>query len=515
LKGYRDEWCEYHVGDSLEVLKTLPAAFVHCCVTSPPYWGLRSYLPSDAPEKADELGGEETPEAYVERLVAVFREVRRVLRDDGTAWLNLGDAYAAGGTGGYTAASTLAGFSNANTKGRQMAAVGSTRRAPSTMKPKDLIGLPWMAAFALRADGWYLRADVIWAKDSCMPESVRDRPTRSHEHVFLLSKRPRYFYDSEAVREKAIHAGRVVKASGNGAKNAGLAGVNETAVGFTKHDTVVGEGRNMRDVWRINPRPYPEAHYAVFPPELVYPCVKAGTSERGVCGECGAPWERVVEATRTFESGSGRSGNAPIGKNGAGLQGGGETGDIRRGPTLKTQTVGWQPTCACGGPDDIAPGDLEVMQTPTGSRAGDDPSRVTGRAGYNRPRGADEGRRPITRYEQRRYALQLRESPYRDEMVGEAGPAFAYYIRTDRSGARPIPPALLESWVGRRWLKRVTPPRIDPPDVVPATVLDPFAGSGTTALAARKLGRRSIGIDLDERNIKLLERRLGNQGVLL
>lgn len=265
---YEDDWLTIHVGDNRAVLPTLPDQSIHCIVTSPPYWGLRDY------GHDGQIGLEQTPEQYVAEMVAVFRECRRVLRDDGTLWLNLGDSYATGSKG------------NEGGSDKQRSNVGSSFEAPLLehgLKTKDLVGIPWRVAFALQADGWYLRSDIIWAKPNPMPESVTDRPTKSHEYLFLLAKSPTYYFDADAVREDAIHAGRVVKASDPAtAKNGQKGQYGATAAGFTQHDTVVGTGRNIRTVWTIAIQPYPGAHFATFPPKLVEPCIKAGCPEGGV-----------------------------------------------------------------------------------------------------------------------------------------------------------------------------------------------------------------------------------------
>jgi site-specific DNA-methyltransferase (adenine-specific)/site-specific DNA-methyltransferase (cytosine-N4-specific) len=216
-----------HVGDCLRVLRSLPAESAQACVTSPPYWGLRDY------GVKGQIGAEPTVDAYLAHLVEVFREVRRVLRANGTLWLNLGDSYTSGGRTWRDA-------------DKKNPARGMTYRAPTPkgLKPKDLIGVPWQLAFALQRDGWYLRSDVIWSKPNPTPESVKDRPTRAHEYVFLLSKSERYFYDAEAVKEPA-------------------------ADGRTK--------RARRTVWTVQSEPLREAHFAVFPPKLVEPCVLAST----------------------------------------------------------------------------------------------------------------------------------------------------------------------------------------------------------------------------------------------
>ncbi len=224
-----------HTGDSLAVLQTLPAASVQCCVTSPPYWGLRDY------GHVGQIGLEETPEQYVARLVAVFAEVRRVLADDGVLWLNLGDSYGSG---------------------------------------KQLIGIPWRVAFALQADGWYLRSDTIWHKPNPMPESVRDRPTKAHEYVFMLSKSARYYWDQDAVREPATCTARPATSRqktggkhGEALRAAGARGHKGGNLGHNKPEN----GRNIRSVWTIPTQPYSGAHFAVMPPALADRCIKSGS----------------------------------------------------------------------------------------------------------------------------------------------------------------------------------------------------------------------------------------------
>jgi DNA modification methylase len=269
-------------GDCRAVLPTLPEASVQCVVTSPPYWGLRDY------GVEGQLGLEPTPEAYVEAMVGVFREVRRVLRDDGTLWLNMGDSYAGGKTGNTNggAASGLMRDGRPE-QGRRassqrlqdhMAAQRFTKAPPPDCKPKDLVGVPWRLAFALQADGWYLRADIIWTKPNPMPESVTDRPTKAHEYIFLLSKAARYFYDADAVREPAEY-GRREWSSVRG--NLASVGIN----GVRGHATVGGgdpsTGRNLRSVWTIPSAPFPDAHFATFPPALASRCILAGCPAGG------------------------------------------------------------------------------------------------------------------------------------------------------------------------------------------------------------------------------------------
>ena len=262
------------VGDVRQTLSTLPEKSVQCCVTSPPYFGLRDYGVDG------QIGLEPTPDEFVAQLVAVFREVRRVLRDDGTLWLNLGDTYAAGGMGAGS--------------GKQLTNRGTSvgghmdkpRKAPEGLKPKDLIGIPWRVAFALQADGWYLRQDIIWHKPNPMPESVRDRCTKAHEYVFLLSKAERYFYDAEAAREQCSEdmQRRAAKGHTRGAGGKIDASRQDADTLRGEHAKVidVSNGRNRRSVWTVATRPYKGAHFATFPPDLIRPCVLAGAPFGGV-----------------------------------------------------------------------------------------------------------------------------------------------------------------------------------------------------------------------------------------
>jgi DNA modification methylase len=253
-----------HRGDCRFVLRAMPDESVHCCVTSPPYFGLRDY------GIAEQIGLEATPEAFVAELVKVFREVRRVLRDDGTLWLNLGDSYANDTKwGGSTSGKHVTAQHGDSGIGR--------RRHQTGLKSKDLIGIPWRVAFALQADGWYLRQDIIWSKPNPMPESVQDRCTKAHEYLFLLSKSPTYFCDMAAIAEPAIHAGHVVTLGDKSLSRGQAAGSNVAASGNGLADSVtVADTRNKRSVWTVATQPFKEAHFATFPPDLIVDCIKAG-----------------------------------------------------------------------------------------------------------------------------------------------------------------------------------------------------------------------------------------------
>lgn len=372
---------EILTGDAEATLRTLPTASCHMCVTSPPFFGLRDYGVDG------QIGLEATPDEWVARLVAVFREVARVLRPDGTLWLEVGDSYAADAKWG----------GRSGCKNETSAAGGYPRtRRRTGLKPKDLIGAPWQLAFALRADGWYLRSDIIWARQNPMPESVRDRPTKAHSYVFLLSRSPRYFWDADAIAEVSLRAGDIPGGTRRGYGDA-----------YVKSGWGHGEvppTRNSRSVWSIPTQPLSEPHYAAFPEALASRCILAGTSERGVCPDCAAPWRRLTTEAHDAE---GRTTNGQKPRT-----------DERRGFDVRmvktTSTVGWEPGCLCGheyGPD------------------------------------------------------------------GEFG------------GGGPMRP-------------------------VPATVLDPFLGSGTTALAARKLGRRCVGIELSPEYVEIAWRRLRDPAAL-
>lgn len=379
-------------GDCRAVLQTLEAESVHLVCTSPPYFGLRRYLPSGHPDEALEIGSEDSPEAWVENLVAVFREVKRVLRSDGTLWVNCGDAYAGswGNQGRKAERGTqrpINGPMLQNLDAGYPAQKSNTGKCSPGLKPKDLIGLPWMLAFALRADGWWLRSDVIWEKPNPMPESVTDRPTRSHEYLFLFAKSERYYMDMDAIRETGVYAAGTKGGKGS-VERSTTPGVNSRPPEYKVYDG----NRNKRSVWNIPTQPVAFAHFACFPEALVEPCILSGSSERGCCPACSAPWRRVVDRTpmvinrseRTHEKGRTRTSGHMV-------------------SPASSETTGWEPTCSHDYPE-----------------------------------------------------AQL----------------------------------------------------------VPATCLDPFVGSGTTCRVAMRLGRRSIGIDLSSTYLEEIARRRTEQGAL-
>lgn len=297
-----------HIGDCMETMRSLAPQSIHCCITSPPYFGLRDY------GHDGQIGLEQTPDEYVAKLVEVFREVRRVLRDDGTLWLNLGDSYASN-AGGYSESGSRgeSAWHSIGAKTQASVRKGAQRRPPAGLKPKDLIGIPWRVAFALQADDWYLRQDIIWAKPNPMPESVTDRCTKSHEYLFLLSKSPRYYFDHEAIKEPVAVA-TVARLSQNvdaqagsdrvpGKTNGPMKAVRSKANSFKREGSkreqaIPGQSvgthrpgraeseydldtRNKRSVWNVATRPFKGAHFATFPPALIEPCILAGCPEGG------------------------------------------------------------------------------------------------------------------------------------------------------------------------------------------------------------------------------------------
>lgn len=409
LKPYfEDKFITLYCGDARAVLPQLPASIVQTCVTSPPYFGLRDYgtatwdggdvecdhkgepmrtrayvnqncgtgndvknAANHQPMKADctkcgairidnQIGLEKTPAEFVATMVEVFDAVRRVLRKDGTLFLNLGDSYCS------TAPSTmgdplrqdgiLAGVSDRR-------ANGSRKFRPATpvgLKPKDLIGIPWRSAFALQDDGWWLRSEIIWYKRNPMPESVTDRPTKAHEQIFLMAKAAKYFYDAEAIKEGVTGNAR---ARGNGVNPKAVEPGNgirqNTSFSAAVNDLV--SSRNSRSVWDITTQPYKDAHFATFPLEIPTRCIKAGTSEKGQCRACGAVLGRIVEKAGTlkvpngWDVGAGRhkafhregraNGTATRDRTQGNRNGEGDsTLDVE---IPSTRTVGWQPTCKC------------------------------------------------------------------------------------------------------------------------------------------------------------------------
>ena len=473
MKYLEDRDLTLHQGDVREVLRSLPDESVHCVVTSPPYWGLRDYAAEG------QLGLELTPDEYVANIVEVFREVRRVLRKDGTCWLNMGDSYNANQGAGFNAHERTRPHLSGEGVGQKRIDDrnrNTVRARPDGLKPKDLCMIPARLALALQADGWYLRSQIVWSKPNPMPESVTDRPTTSHEFVYLLAKSPRYFFDQEAVREAfdarpqqrltanvdmPLGAARIAAGVQQGNPQGGThvsrfqvqretlvcgcieAGCGETFsegdCGCACHTSdhlrslrsgglvelpeggrpVLGMpeanrariGRNLRSVWEIPTQPYPEAHFATYPEELVRRCILAGTSERGCCPECGGPWVReVAREKENYRPKSRVPGIQYPSEVGAGHTNG--LGASTLTHHIRTTTTGWRPSCE-----------------------------------------------------------------------------HASHVHVSESVFIPYSP-------------------------VPCTVLDPFFGSGTTGLVARKHERRTIGIELSPSYCELAARRLQQLSLL-
>lgn len=346
-------------GEVVQTLQRLPDQSVHCVVTSPPYYNLRDYGTAEwiggtdptcdhtgaqgtcakcgAVRIDDQIGLENTPEDYAQQLVNVSREIRRVLRDDGLYWLNLGDCYAAHDRGTQPPQTIRPKLSYGQSN-QGFATQSRAGRGSDEYKPKDLIGVPWMVAQALRRDGWYLRSSNIWAKRTQMPESVEDRPTAAHEYIFQFAKRPHYFYDRFAVKEYMQSAPH---APGNRHLAPGKVDARhmEDRIWSASDD-----GRNLRNVWWFAPMPFPELHFAVFPPLLPETCIKASTSEHGNCAQCGAPWRRIVKRRGQPTSDMKANPEAYLHdptkrKLGAGYQ-------FWLDETPE-ETAGWEPTCGC------------------------------------------------------------------------------------------------------------------------------------------------------------------------
>ncbi len=310
------------IGDVREKLAELPDESVHCVVTSPPYFGLRDY------GVAGQIGLEPTPAEFVAVMVEVFREVRRVLRKDGTLWLNLGDSYNA---------NQGAGFDTNQDGGARKKAAASAKTNSGGLPAKNLLGIPWRVAFALQADGWYLRQDIIWSKPNPMPESVTDRCTKAHEYLFLLSKSARYHYDAEAIKEPASENTHS-RGSGIGIKNASIeasTGVLHNA-DYARAINGPTEDRNRRSVWTVATHAFSAAHFATFPPDLIEPCIKAGCP-KDCCAKCGAPVVRQVEKSVEW----------PERRNGKGENKDRADGGMACNAERTVTTTGWSPSCTC------------------------------------------------------------------------------------------------------------------------------------------------------------------------
>jgi DNA modification methylase len=367
-------------GHVMDMLRRIDDESVHCVVTSPPYYGLRSYgtepqvWGGDWDHNHDDsevcrcgrwvghLGLEPTPELFIQHLVEVFREVRRVLRKDGTLWLNIGDSYATGlgmarGKPYKRHSPQKSGlWKGTRSEKRDIGNVGNVTDCGSEVKNKDLLMLPAQLALALRADGWWLRSEIVWAKKAPMPESVTDRPTCAHEKVFLLTKSARYFYDAEAVKEEAdpAYASRYESEFNVGPKEASGNGRPGGARNTPGMKEFTGK-RNMRNVWWLGPEPFPEAHFATFVSEIPRRAILAGTSAKGVCPKCGAPWVRVVEQTDQPRIPGSHTKMGMLQPGSAGRHhaaGSSMNNDPAKRPP-PPQTIGWRPSCSCDAGDPV------------------------------------------------------------------------------------------------------------------------------------------------------------------
>jgi DNA modification methylase len=469
------------VGDALKRVRELPDRSVHAVVTSVPYWGLRDYsrcacimnssklLPDPSCRVCGgggsiesvalaQIGLESTVEAWVAGLVCIFEEVRRVLRDDGTLWLNVGDSYA--GNGG-------AKTDHQGQLPPENPAYAKWNRDWSGLKPKDLVGQPWRLAFALQAVGWTLRKDIIWAKRNVMPESVQDRPTSSHEYIFLFTKGERYFYDSEAAKEQANpeEVGRrireakqnldtvyALKRDAPHGQHPPSAGGSARAARSRQMLAMLGT-RNLRSVWWFANSPYPEAHFATFPEEVPERCILASTSPRGACAECGAQWRRLTRkewdrpvSIRKVKQAVWNKDSKGVGK--AGRKGGLNSGEFPTG--VRVVTVGWEPTCECNG---------KLVKRRITKLAYADWAEP----GYAAAAGLSSSQRKARSVEARE--VERAEVVYESDLPLEQHP------------------------------------------VMPTVVLDPFAGSGTTGAVARRLGRSSILVELNPQYAELAVKR--------
>lgn len=438
--GYHDFspfWCptdqetvRLYLGDVVSVLRKLPSKSVQCVITSPPYWGLRDY------GHGGQIGSEKTPQEFVAKMVEVFREIHRVLRDDGTVWLNLGDTYAG---------SSMTGGSHGLENGR-----GEERMfQKDTFKglaSGNLVGVPWRVALALQADGWVLRQDLIWAKPSPMPESVKNRCTKAHEYVFLLTKSMNYFYDAEAIKEP-----------GGGHRTGGAMNyrVSEDGDGRdyqSQNRSTQYVLSNKRSVWRVSSQGYAGAHFATFPPKLIEPMILAGTSEKGACVECGAPWKRVIEERRSC----GTDPNEYVKRNG---QEGTGSSCANSVAGVETKTVGWEPTCICHGRFE-----KQKIRTLVGS------PKASGRKVDGCE---DDGVEPDVRNRDGKSWAAWQVAEHGDEDYREVT-ALVY----------------------------VSDLPLDEHPVRPCLVLDPFIGSGTTCCVSIEHGRWSWGIDISEKYLR-------------
>jgi DNA modification methylase len=500
------------LGDCRETLKALLEKSVHCCVTSIPYWGLRSYLPKDHPLKPLEIGSEPTFELYLQHIVEAFRAVHRVLRDDGTLWLNVGDAYQGSGlTGGTAIAET-----NAQMVHRGMAESGRINMVG--LASKNLLMMPARVAMALQCDGWYLRSQIPWIKRNAMPESVTDRPASAIEYVFLLSKSKDYFYDRYAVMmpvsaatnprlsQKVMEQVGSERAHAGGKTNGRMKAVGGKVVlqgeGIKSNASFEGacsmpvSARNRRNTdWfmqsfqglltdeegeplalLVNPKGTTIQHFASYPPKLIEPLIKAGTSERGCCADCGAPWERML--SHQYEKHRPSAGNDKRSRDEDKLDAGRGHGGWQGNNLLRRdEHIGWQPTCECHG--QLTRGKITI------------PARISKEDAS--AWGADTN----------------------GEYLGESTKNHASHGVQDASDvkARIIRNATEDRQIDG-WIYTSNLP-LDAHPTKPCTILDPFAGTSTTAEVATRLGRHSIMCELNPEYAEAAKQRDSQGGLAL
>ena len=505
MPTFTDDFVTIYHGDSWELASTLALQSIHTIVTSPPYWGLRDY------GEPGQFGLESTPEAYVARLVALFALLRPALRDDGTVWLNLGDSFCSqGGThDGRDDNQPGVGASRAwrNSSGRADGIVderGQRNRNGNTvtsLKPKDLVGIPWRVAFALQADGWYLRSDIIWHKPNPMPESVTDRPTKAHEYLFLLSKRARYYYDAEAIKEPSVFPSGSRKDVDRGGFDGKWTEPGKEAF------RSIADTRNKRTVWTVPTRPFSAAHFAVFPPDLIKPCILAGCPEL-YCVDCGRPLT-VVECAQDIQDDATQKGSSHDGQEAersTGLSG------VRSGVPLPQSSVLFEAVCESQygseqGDNSGVRNGSEGLQThsqsvtPDGNPRGVCHGASNGDGGTHREDAHGAGGR----------SPQERESGGQSDREprthGEVGP-------------RPQAQAASEANTVSSLRRNDSPsaprcPACGSTNLAKGVVLDPFVGSGTTAEVARSLGRKAVGFELNAEYIDIAAKHRLSQGVLL
>lgn len=460
-------------GDALAVLRTMESESVNCCVTSPPYWGLRDY------GVAGQIGLEPTLAEFIAGLVVVFEEVRRVLRKDGTCWVNMGDAYASDSKwGGSSGGKNLSGEPGFNRSRRH-----------SGIKDKCLMGQPWRLAFALQDAGWYLRSEIIWHKTNPMPEAVYDRPTRAHEQVFLLTKSPRYWYDAKAIKTPLSPKTLTVKTAPTKGDGTGSTGekVNAwmQANGGRKHPA---DGANARTVWRVSSRPFKGAHFATYPPDLIRPCILAGCPAR-VCAGCGTPIQGESDALSPVRTASRQRQAKPdtdllqqaVREPLHSSTSGEHQGSDPDGKGIHPDPCPHAPSRQQGGVcDGASTGDGEIAGAlPDQGRGGPSPERGEGRQQTGEPCG--------------------------DEQVGARPAAEGQVVRRGVSALR------------RRRSPEPGCPSCGadltaPGAIVGGTCLDPFTGSGTTGMVAAQHGRQFIGMELNPAYADMARARIAAAG---